>query len=183
MYSAMQILERMWSRQPDVNVLFYIFCLIPMTSQAAFAYTQNISSKTLHQQQETHSYNLHQQKLCMFIFSCLASGCYVVSWWFKIWLVRHKPTVTFEVRLLFSDPLGQRRVERCCFGWMVLPPPGTLNNHFSMDVWWNNHFLCTVMIWNHPVETTIKKLVVWSSRQRFIGFHQETYSRDGSMTF
>ena len=37
---------------------------------------------------------------------------------------------------------------------MYIYRPGTLNNHFLMDVWWNNHFY--VEIWNHPIETTIK---------------------------
>ena len=44
-------------------------------------------------------------------------------------------------------------------GWLM---PGTLNNHFLMDVWWNNHFLCNDLessSWNNH-----KKLVVWSSR-------------------
>ena len=34
---------------------------------------------------------------------------------------------------------------------------------FYMDGWWQQQFF-NVMIWNHPVETTIKKRVVWSSR-------------------
>ena len=33
--------------------------------------------------------------------------------------------------------------------------PGTLNNHFLMDVWWNNQLLRKV--WNHPTETNNKK--------------------------
>ena len=40
--------------------------------------------------------------------------------------------------------------------------PGTLNNHFLMDVWWNNHFLCNDLessSWNNH-----KKLDVWNPR-------------------
>ena len=50
--------------------------------------------------------------------------------------------------------------------------PGTLNNHFFMDVWWNNHFLCRDLEssnWNNH-----KKLVVWSSR--CVPFVVQTYN-------
>ena len=44
---------------------------------------------------------------------------------------------------------------------------GTLNHHFLVDVWWNNHFLWNDLessSWNNH-----KKLVVWSSRQKSSG--------------
>ena len=57
-------------------------------------------------------------------------------------------------------------LKKQCFGMFyenqVYILPGTLNNHFSMDVWWNNHFLCNDLessSWNNH-----KKVVVWSSR-------------------
>ena len=34
------------------------------------------------------------------------------------------------------NPLGPTMLQFWC--WL---PPGTPNNHFLMDVWWNNHFL------------------------------------------
>jgi len=50
------------------------------------------------------------------------------------------------------------------YKWFIVSydVPGTLNNHFLMDVWWNNHSLCNDLEssnWNNH-----KKLVVWSSR-------------------
>ncbi len=43
--------------------------------------------------------------------------------------------------LSFSAPRNWRKSVLAMRG-VALMEPGTLNNHFKMDVWWNNHFLC-----------------------------------------
>ena len=46
-------------------------------------------------------------------------------------------------------------IHRNCAIYFLLTVPGTLNNQFSMDVWWFPT-ISQVKIWNHPVETTTK---------------------------
>ena len=60
--------------------------------------------------------------------------------------------------------------------WIV-DLPGTLNNHFLIDVWWNNHFLCNDLessSWNNH-----KKLVVWTSRCITVGDKMATLKKRG----
>ena len=45
-------------------------------------------------------------------------------------------------RLLMELLLARRIFDGMRVGWWLLSNCGTLNNHFLMDVWWNNHFLC-----------------------------------------
>jgi len=99
----------------------------------------------------------------------------------KQWFGKDSDTdTTFWVRLAEGtvfvpphQPLGQpswdisstasswgQKVKRIMMIWCV---PGTLNNHFLMDVWWNNQFLCNDLessSWNN----CLRKWVVWSSR-------------------
>ena len=61
-----------------------------------------------------------------------------------------------------SFPSPSSTLVLCIFFVQKIEPPGTPNNHFVMDVWWNHHFLCSDLEssrWNNH-----KKPVAWSSR-------------------
>ena len=78
---------------------------------------------------------------------------------------RHRKNMEHFVRhqfLLGSSNISWAAKGGICTSSLYQCAPGTLNNHFLMDLWWNSHFLCNDLessSWNNH-----KRLVVWSSR-------------------
>ena len=64
---------------------------------------------------------------------------------------------------------------------LIIERPGTPNNQFKMDVWWFPT-ISYVKVGNHPIETTICKIVVWGSRGVSHSLHK-TFNQSSQFGF
>ena len=71
-------------------------------------------------------------------------------------------------------------------GWGGVVPrygPGTLNNHFLMDVWWNNHFVCNDLEssnWNNHKKTGCLEFQGYVSGSKLVGVWKPLWSPNPS---